>query len=375
MDKPTDLLERIKRLQRNTTPLHKKRKVKFTKNISFVEIPKKKSKVNFSVDKTQEKEEMMKTDRILTLPRNESREPLKVKKLKKIGSGGYGVVFQVEVLNKKDMPKYFPKQKKFALKIMTDLTSNRAFEYEQKIMEEIMKEYTKKCAPHVLCYFDISKDEEGRYYLLSELMDGDIYDYMKDTKMNMNQKMKFLLNLAKQSLAGLSELSKIGLLHRDIKAENILYRKKPKGNMVFKLIDFGLSCIKDNPELECGDGIVGTSGFIDPYVLMKVYDGKKMMEEVWDETNDVYSLAVAFYEILFGEYMNKKTRIVIESKNVEDIRENLNELYQDAKKKLELLMELYPPKSKEFKLLNMILRNIQPFTKKQKIDEVINSIS
>jgi serine/threonine protein kinase len=372
----TDLLARIEKLKRTTVPLRKKKRVKFTKNIRFVEIPKKKIKLlSPSVDKSSERQEPMKNSSTLTLPANESRGPLKVKKIKKIGSGGYGEVFQVELLNKDDAPKYFPKTK-LALKVMTDLDSNRAFEYEQKIMDEIVKEYGKKCAPHILCYFDISQDEEGRFYLLSEMMDGDIYDYTRKNKMDIDQKMKLLLQLSKQALNGLKELFALGLLHRDIKAENILFKKDPKGNLKFKLIDFGLSCIKNNPELRCGKGIAGTSGFIDPVILMKVYTKKSdEVDEIWDETNDIYSMAVAFYEILFGEYVNKSVREVIESRDVNRIIYVLNNLYDEANQKIELLKQMYTPRSKEFKLLNMISRNIRPFERKQTLTEVMKSLS
>ena len=372
-----DLLARIEKLKRTTVPLDKKKKVKFTKNIRYVEIPKKKVKlVSPTVNKSEEQQEPMKTESTLILPANESRGPLKIKKLKKIGSGGYGEVFQAEVLNKKETPKYFPKSTKFAVKIMTDLESNRAFEYEQKIMDEIVKEYGKKCAPHILCYFDISKDEEGRFYLLSELMDGDLYDYTRKKEMDIDQKMKLLVQVAKQSLAGLQELLKLGLLHRDIKAENILFKEGPKGQLKFKLIDFGLSCIPKHPELKCGKGIAGTSGFIDPLILYRVYTGKsEMVDEIWDETNDVYSLAVAFYEILFGEYVNKETRRVIDAKDVNKIAKALTDLYETSNQKLELLMQAYTPRSKEYKILKMISRNLRPFEKKQTLDQVLKSIS
>ena len=326
------------------------------------------------------------------LPKNKLRGPLEIKVVKKIGAGTYGEVYVVEVKEKVNpIPKYFPKPNRYALKRMIDLERNRAFEYENEIMSIILKQYP-NCAPHVLCYFDISIDKEGRYYLLSELMDGDILDYYNELIQNISdeeklrkKKMKLALDVANQTLAGLKELQKIGLLHRDLKEENLLYKypigptgRVRRSEMQIKLGDFGLSCILNSKTLRCGDSPVGTAGYIDPRIILEARKRDKEdvveVDEIWDETNDIYSLAVIAYQILFGDYVSKEKIKSLKEKDDEIFVYDYEDIYQENNKWIENEMRNYGKKSKEAKLLRFILRNSDPFGKKQTIDESIASL-
>jgi serine/threonine protein kinase len=336
---------------------------------------------------------------IIKLPRNQLRGPLELVIVKNIGSGAYGEVYEVKP--KGPIPDYFPFDKKerklgkeptYALKIMKSLKKTRAFEYEQMIMNAISAAYPNyrpPCAPHVLCYFDITQDKQGRFYFLSEIMDGDtlqLWNSMKTGKENMTLAKATL----KQTLAGLKELQEIGLLHRDLKHENILYHipinsetgRKQKSKIELKLADFGLSCIPKSEKLGCGFKVTGTPGFIDPILLIKVYelkdeDEKKKLDkldELWDETNDIYSLAVILYEMIFGRFLNSKDYDGLTLKDEDIIRIIYTETEERNTKKVIEEMKKYKEGSAEYKLLSFILRNIKSFERKQTIDEALQSL-
>lgn len=357
----------------------RKRKVEFDDDgIQYLETPKKRPTYpNKSKTKAQ-------SIGIEIMPKNENHGPLELNVIKKIGSGSYGDVFQVQIKNLEDMPDKFPSSNNYALKKMLDPKLNRAFEYEQKIMNEIQKKYP-KCSPHVLCYFDIAIDKNGLYYLLSEMQEGDVKDIYKNTPL-MEERLKIGTELLRQSLLGLDELKKVGLLHRDIKMDNILYStEKKNGNIKFKLADFGLSCSETNSEIKCGTGVFGTPAYISPKVLLLNFSGKaKDMEDLWDETDDVYSLAAVMYEFVFGEELMNTQAFqlfseMFESKEgaankIDQFTKILENQFENASDRIRLEMKLWNPSSKEYKLYNFILKNINPFEKKQTIRQSIKSI-
>lgn len=336
----------------------------------------------------------------IRLPKNSLRPPIDLIIHKKIGSGTYGEVYEVEPKDKKSLPDYFPRSNKkpmtYALKRMKSLEKTRAFEYEQMIMNAISAAYPNyrpPCAPHVLCYFDISQDKEGRFYFLSEIMDGDLMALLKQLKTN-KQNMALAKSVFKQTLQGLKELKEIGLLHRDLKHENLLYHipvgssgRKRNSEIVIKLADFGLSCIPKSEKLSCGFKVTGTPGFIDPIILTEVWNpelknDEKMkmnqLDELWDETNDIYALAVILYEILFGQYLNEMDLEAIMMKDADIVYYMYVDAHEKNKKVIEAEMKKYKDagkeKSQEYKLLEFILRNTEPFIKKQTIEEAMKNM-
>jgi hypothetical protein len=419
-----------------TSPRKSPERVKFDQNVHVVTIPNRKDSIEPGeiVDLSTEKEEPLPPLNALSetflLPKNSERGPLHIKIVKKIGSGGYGEVYRVAVNEKiNPIPKFFPKNNDYALKRMININKPKSFEYEQEIMSLILKDYP-NCAPHVLCYFDISKDREGRYYFLSEMMDGDMFEYIHDFKSDpKKEKHKFDLayQVAEQTLQGLKELQKIGLIHRDLKPENLLYkieigpsgRKRPS-KINIRLADFGWSCFvnnpdKSNPNLPCGETIAGTPGFVDPKVWLEIKRSStqngtkehgvrehgareqekkkhpttqasgaatgatavraKAHQDLWNETNDIYSLAVILYEILFNEYVSSDVLDNINTKNEKEFISTFEDLYKQNSKKIEEEMKKYGKKTKTYKLLEFILKNIQPFQTKQTINEAIEFLS
>lgn len=369
-----------------------KRKVMFDDDkIQFLETPKKrpvypnKSKQQQVAGKDEG--EPLVSISTTVMPKNEQHGPLELDVIKKVGTGSYGDVFQVKVDDLNKLPSYFPTSNNYALKKMLDPKLNRAFEFEQKIMNEIQKKYP-KCSPHVLCYFDISIDKNGIYYLLSEMQEGDVKDIYKSTP-DQKERLNISYELLYQSLLGLQELKTSGLHHRDIKMDNILYNtQKKNGNIVYKLADFGLSCSDINPDIKCGTGVYGTPAYISPKVLILNFSGKaSTVEDLWDETDDIYSLAAMMYEFVFGEELMKTDAFTLFTEmfgsqkeiqpetKIDKFMEILENQYQQASKVINKALSSVEPNSDAAKVYRFILININPFEKKQTIRQAIKSLS
>lgn len=117
---------------------------------------------------------------------------------------------------------------------------------------------------------------------------------------------KFFLD----TLTSLKELHKLNIIHRDIKPQNILVDEQCN----FKLIDFGYSCIVNDPDLiiRCKNNIVGTMAYIDP-TIFEPYD--KNNYELLKST-DIWSLGVVAY------HFTNKRRLF--GNSVEEVKKNLS---------------------------------------------------
>jgi len=81
--------------------------------------------------------------------------------------------------------------------------------------------------------------EGDHCYLIFESMDSNLHTFMKDKSFPFHSLHASLI--MKQVLNGLAYIHSRGFIHRDVKPENILIRKRPDQGIVIKLGDFGLS--------------------------------------------------------------------------------------------------------------------------------------
>ena len=138
-------------------------------------------------------------------------------------------------------------------------------------------------------------DVNGRPFMVNEYIQGQT---LRD-KLNFTQSLSLgeTCDVMLQLTAGISYIHKHGLVHRDIKPDNLFYL--PSGEL--KIGDFGISTpIGTKP---VGDSIQGTIYYCSPEVLM----GKPA-----ERSNDIYSMGVVFFEMLTG-------RIPFDGKCAEDI--------------------------------------------------------
>jgi serine/threonine protein kinase len=91
-----------------------------------------------------------------------------------------------------------------------------------------------------------------------------------------------------QAAQGLDAAYKIGVVHRDIKPQNILISNKG----VVKIVDFGLSRSKDSPTITSSDKFMGTAYYTAPEQVMSSHSA--------DIRSDLYSLGIVLFEALAG---------------------------------------------------------------------------
>lgn len=141
--------------------------------------------------------------------------------------------------------------------------------------------------PNIIRLVDVFETFEEYYLVLEYLQGGDLFDYLKSRDFNISedQQRKFLGELTH----AMKFLHDKGIIHRDLKLENVMMTTDHDTKASTKLVDFGLSIILGPGQQKCE--VYGTQGYIAPEMFMK----QPYYKEV-----DCWSLGVLFYAILSG---------------------------------------------------------------------------
>ena len=197
-----------------------------------------------------------------------------------IGKGGMGVVYRAfdTRLNR-------PVAVKFLFDGLADAAARRRFQREAQMASSLNH-------PHILTVHDAG-DFEGRQYLVTEFVDGGtLKDWARPEKHTWREIVVLLVGVAD----GLATAHAAGILHRDIKPDNILVAR----NGYAKLSDFGLAKLEEKvgPEeaTRSLEGtrpgmIVGTFAYMSP---------EQASGRATDARSDIFSFGIVLYELLAG---------------------------------------------------------------------------
>jgi serine/threonine-protein kinase len=139
--------------------------------------------------------------------------------------------------------------------------------------------------PHIVQIFDYG-DENDMHYIVMDYIDGQNLKYQTLTSGPMDPLRA--LHYARQIAEGLDTAYKHGVVHRDIKPQNIVINSKD----VVKITDFGLSRSRETVTLTQSNVFMGTAYYIPPE---QAESGRSA-----DTRSDLYSVAAVLFEMLTG---------------------------------------------------------------------------
>lgn len=189
-----------------------------------------------------------------------------------IGSGGMANVYKAlcHRLNRYD-----------AVKIMRDETAantelRRRFRAESQAVAMLSH-------PNIVSVYDVSHSDDVEYIVM-ELIDGiTLKQYLqKKGALDPSEVLEFTIQIAK----ALEHAHGKGIIHRDIKPQNIMLLK----NGMIKVADFGIASL-ENDVVESNGETVGSVHYIAP---------EQARGKAPDARSDIYSLGIVMYEMLTG---------------------------------------------------------------------------
>jgi serine/threonine protein kinase/Tol biopolymer transport system component len=210
--------------------------------------------------------------------------------IEKLGEGGMGVVYKAQdtTLDRFVALKFLPPH------VAASSDDKARFLQEAKAVASL--------AHPNICTIHSVEEEDGKAFIVMEYVEGKT---LKDLEPNIP--LKQAVEIGIQVGDGLAAAQEKGIVHRDIKPDNIMIRKDGR----VQIMDFGLAKLRGVSRLTKEGTTVGTAGYMSP---------EQVQGHEVDHRTDIFSLGVVLYEMFAGESPFKgvhETAIIYEIVNVD----------------------------------------------------------
>lgn len=189
--------------------------------------------------------------------------------IKKIGIGAFSEVFECEHNITKE---------RCAVKVINKKIFEKVSRVQLNNEIAILKLVNH---PNIIHLKETYENKENIYIVLELIKDGDFFDFITERPCFKDNELRTIM---KQLFEAIAYLHEYGIVHYDIKPENILYDKST-GNII-KLTDFGLSKMILSDEII--DGACGTLPYVAPEILCAKCSG--MEADMWSIGTIMYLL-------------------------------------------------------------------------------------
>lgn len=165
----------------------------------------------------------------------------------------------------------------------TDPVTLRRFQRESEIMKSIQHD-------HIVKIMEVHLDAELPYIVMQLVEGGDLRGLLKSYG---TLDIATIIRLAFHMTEAFSAIHDKAVVHRDVKPENIMYRRLPDGAIHFLLTDFGIAKLREQSDAIT---VTGSSMLTYDYASPEQFNQSRNVSA----PTDYYSLGVVLYECLTG---------------------------------------------------------------------------
>ncbi len=177
--------------------------------------------------------------------------------------------------------------------------------------------------PNIVKIFDVSVKGSQKYFVMERIEGITLKSYMQKKGVLSTDE---ILSYSEQVLKALDHAHAKGIVHRDIKPQNILLLRNGR----VKVTDFGIAMLAEGDVAPSDDKAIGTVYYISP----EQANGKGV-----DQRSDLYSLGVTMYEMATGTLpFNAETPVSVAIKHVKEAPKPPSEILPDIPVGLEQII-------------------------------------
>jgi serine/threonine-protein kinase len=223
--------------------------------------------------------------------------------IEKIGEGGMAIVYKAKcnLLNRY-----------VALKVLRpEFTEDQEF---LKRFADEARSVAKLSHPNIVPIYDIGSENKINYIVMEYAEGPTLKEYLREHgRMNWKE----AVNIAAQVAGALDHAHKNGIIHRDIKPQNIIITKGD----VAKVTDFGIAKFVSGATITIRDKVVGSVQYFSP---------EQARGSICDAKSDIYSLGIVLYELLTNTLpFDAESPVAIAIKQIQEEPIPVIEIFKD----------------------------------------------
>ena len=263
--------------------------------------------------------------------------------LERIGTGGMAIVYKA---------KCHRLNRLVAIKILkSDLAQNEEFRRRFNAESQAVAQLSH---PNIVSVYDVSRGGDMEYIVM-ELIDGiTLKQYMeKRGQLNWRESLHFIT----QIMRGLSHAHSRGIIHRDIKPQNIMVLRD--GSV--KVADFGIACLADSAQTLTQEAL-GSVHYISP---------EQARGDRPDARSDIYSSGVVLYEMLTGRLpFEGESAVSVAIQHLSSIPLAPREINPDIPEQLELICmkAMAPDLEHRYQSADAMIADLETFRKNPEVE-------
>ena len=263
--------------------------------------------------------------------------------LELIGTGGMANVYKA---------KCHRLNRLVAIKILKSELAQNA-EFRRRFRDESLA-VAQLSHANIVSIYDVSSSQ-GIDYIVMELIDGITLKQYMERRGHMDW--REALHFITQIMRGLSHAHSRGIIHRDIKPQNIMVLRD--GSV--KVADFGIACLADAHQTLAQEAL-GSVHYISP---------EQAKGERLDARSDIYSAGVVLYEMLTGRLpFEGDSAVSVAIQHLSSVPLNPREIDPDIPEALELICmkAMSADRDKRYQSADAMLADLERFRKDPSVD-------